>query len=304
MRIELSDIEAQKKAETSGSGEGTTEKNVPPVKKAETNSIREEIRLENAKMKDRPFREKMAYYADYYKWYVVAAVVTVLVATSIIKTVVLNKDYGINIVLLNTYETGPDEAGHAEAEAQLSEFLQLNPKKEIAVINSTMSFQPFMGDTYDIANTEKMTVLIANRELDLVAAESSVIEYYAQFEAISDLRTVFSEEELSELQANGWVYYTDASTFAYVDSDEYDPAVASTYTVDHFHPENITDPIPVALCLEGCDYLADLGYYAGFDEAYEDYQGSPQKTVIGIVANTEHPERSTAVLRYICGMDE
>ena len=56
-----------------------------------------------AEMKQKPFKERLAYFWDYYKWHTLAVLVFVIVAISYTVSILREPDYKVNGLLLNAY---------------------------------------------------------------------------------------------------------------------------------------------------------------------------------------------------------
>jgi hypothetical protein len=145
-----------------------------------------------------------------------------------------------------------------------------------------------------MAVNQRIMAMIQAGELDVIVTGANVFPYYADSEFFTDLRTLFSPEELAFYQ--DYLYYIDAAAIAAAQAQPTDVSAAETVLTDEqkaaifesrLHPENMKTPIPVGILMNDSAYI----------KATESYPADPP--VFGITVTTKRPENARAYLEYL-----
>ena len=172
--------------------------------------ISEEIRQQTVKMKDMTFRQKAGYIADYYKWPIIIAILAIIGIASFIHerlTATTNVFY-CEMINSNVYSEElcsllPD------FEATDKDF---NPKKEDMFIDYSMRIDKDNPDSTSMTYQEKMAAMFNVSQIDVVIANTAVIDDYASMDAFADLSTALPSDLYRKLQDQGYeVYYADVT---------------------------------------------------------------------------------------------
>ena len=67
-------------------------------------TLREDTKAEWDKMKDRPFRERLEYFWEYYKVHTIVAIIAVIFVAAMIRSYVTSKDYALFIAVVDSYD--------------------------------------------------------------------------------------------------------------------------------------------------------------------------------------------------------
>ena len=250
-------------------------------------TIWEETKKQGSKMKDRPLKEKIAYFWEYYHVQVLIGAGALAIVISIIHAIATSRDYALSVVMINSIASSMTEVTDVWT-SDLSELIEFDPKKYEVYIDSTI----MLGSDRATANEEyasqqKMAALISSASIDILISDSEQFERYAQNNSFADLRTVYSESELKAFE--GRIYYTDRNTFKDYESDANINvdinALQASYTVDHRDPSSMADPVPVGIYASGNTKIGNAGVYSHYT-ADDTYQGQPIEAVIGIPTNS------------------
>ena len=261
-------------------------------------TLREDTKAEWDKMKDRPFKEKLSYFWEYYKVHTIAAVIGVIFVVALIRSFVTSKDYALYIAIIDSY----DPSGEATQNwpEELADTIGFDRDDYEVFIDSSFSFgADGTSARADYVAAQKLTALLTSRSMDIMIADMTVFEQYAQNDCFVDLRTIYSEEELSAME--GLIYYTDAATFA-----DYQSAEANVYEkqllydIDHHDPSTMKDPVPVGFFAAEGTKVGDSGIYDHLADT-EAFQGHENEAAFGILQNTERYDNALTGISYLAG---
>lgn len=130
---------------------------------------------EREKLREMPFKKKMSYLWEYYKYHALVTIIIIIFLTSIIIDIIIPD---IKTVLYAAVINCPvDEAVMDEFEADFSELLQLNPKREEVNINTNFYFSD--NDEYTINLKQALVTYVAAKEIDIIIAPKSEFGNYA-----------------------------------------------------------------------------------------------------------------------------
>lgn len=247
-------------------------------------AVMDEFREEREALKNADFKTKWRYFLDYYKWHAIVTVLVIVAVISYIYGVVTAKDSALFGYFLNTYENSETSE---EFNNSLAEGLNIDLDQYTVTIDSTLQISTSEMTETTISSAEKLMVTIAAKEVDFVAANQETFLQYATTDTFFDLREIFTEEELEKYQ--DYIYYVDMDVVRekeeIVDSGSVETYVAKEY--DHFAPEEMGDPVPMALCIQDSPKLD--GYYYFTDKIVP----------LGIVVNTQRLDTTLAFIDYL-----
>ncbi len=261
-------------------------------------TLREDTKAEWDKMKDRPFKEKLSYFWEYYKVHVIVAIIAVIFVVAMIRSFVTSKDYAVFIAAVDSFDaTGETKGVWAE---ELADIIGFDKDDYEVYIDSTVQFGGDSASTQsDYVSAQKLTALLTSRSMDIMIADMTVFEQYAQNDCFVDLRDIYSEEELSSME--GLIYYTDAATFADYQSSEMNVyEKQAEYTIDHHDPSSMKDPVPVGFFAAEGTRVGDSGMYDHLKDT-EEFQGHENEAAFGILKNTERYDNAVTGISYLAG---
>ena len=247
-------------------------------------AVMDEFREEREALKNADLKTKWQYFLDYYKWYVIGGVAVLAFAISMIHSALTAKDNALFGYFLNTYA---EEEKTIACLNDFAESAEIDLNEYQVSIDSSLQYTAGSMDENSYTASQKIMVTIAASDVDFLAADESAFEYYANSDTFFDLREIYTEEELAIFQ--DYIYYVDMDVVrekeAVVDSGQFENYAAPVY--DHFAPEEMGDPVPIALCIQDCPKLADTYYFR---------KGA---VPMGIVVNTQRLDATKQFVEYL-----
>ena len=156
------------------------------------NSMHDEIREQNAKLKGAPLKEKLAYYKEYYlKTTIVAAVIILLVGSIAYSMLTAPSDTAFAAFFYNT--TGkPSDTGLID---DFVRHLDIDTKEHDAYIDASMYYTPDSTDMNTFMTMEKTMAVISTGELDVVVGGANVsmtLRRFFPMTCLPDLKTSYT----------------------------------------------------------------------------------------------------------------
>lgn len=226
-------------------------------------TLKEEIAENRSKFKHLSLGGKIKFISDYYRLYIFAAVIIVLLIISIIKTVKDN-DYetAINIIIANnTVVDWVEENDVLESYISDGFAPQIgadNVKKRV-LVNDYFLVADKRDSELSAINSQTITAMFAAAQIDVFIGDRKAIDYFASdidpfFTNLSE----FLNEEDYKLSEDLMIYYTykDKKTF------------------------------PFAIDITGTPFAVNAGFVS-------------DQVIIAIPDNTERPEAAIEFIRYV-----
>ena len=237
-------------------------------------------------MKDASFREKLSYFWDYYKWYVIGGIILIAMVVSLIRTQLNRRDSAFYVVLINFADL------NAEPETLESAFLEklgADPGEYEVNFDTTLTLHLDRLDEATNASAQKLTVMIAAKELDYAVMGEDLFRNYAYQETYKPLTDYLSAEEMAQYESEGKIFYIDrARVEEYKESlESYEPK--EFLFPDPFDPESMEDPVPMALLLDESRLLKEN--YICVDEG--------QRIFGAALINAPHEDALDLFINYI-----
>ena len=264
-------------------------------------SVNEEIREQRKKLKGAGFKARFEYFWDYYKIHTIVALAVIIFVVTMVRDIANNKPYALYAMFINSSGT--------DAQSILQDgFIQyagIDTQKEDVLVDTTANYVSSSLDTTAIATSEKVLALISAKSLDVMVADENTFGHFAGQETFTDLRDVFSEKELSQMDDR--IFYIDQSYIDYLASDEYKDSILSgkydssnkyavmvaeyeeSLSFPILSPKDMENPVPVGIKLTDSSVLTESGAYTST---------SP---VAGIVTNTQQVGNSKLFIEYLIG---
>ncbi len=260
--------------------------------------LMDEFKKEREDMKNQPFKKRLEYFWDYYKWWVIGgAFVLIALIVSIVNTAT-RKNAVLYVAMVNTVSHPMGDAESAitrpflEAEGYTS-------KKDTINFNTDFIFSapdeaddgssPSYADTMGFSSRENLAVYVSAGDVDILCGSSDWYDIYSYNNFFADLSQVLSAEDLALYSDR--LYYMDMALMAdIVEKTEAD----ITYQYkdpypDGTKPEEMREPVPVGIILDDCEM-----YNNNFIPA-----DSAPHSVIGLIVNGKNGELSEDLIRYI-----
>lgn len=221
--------------------------------------LTDEIKEQHQKMKDMTFKEKFKYFWYYYKFHVIVIVAVLIFGGHLIHDVTSSKDYIFNGIMLNSSYLDQEPL-----EAAFAEYAGLDTENYDCFIDTLSTLSYSNSTDYDYSTFYKLVALVQTKDLDVLVLDGQICYNFAANGMVTDLRTIFTEEDLSAYEGN--IYYLDyADVRAMEAAGETDEAILAEYEArnsatledaaieaeSHRNPETMEEPIPVGI------YVAD-----------------------------------------------
>lgn len=245
-------------------------------------AVMDEFKEERAAIKNAPFKQKVEYFMDYYKWHVVVGILALILVVSIIVEVTNNKETVFYAGIVNAYMD--DEALEVIQEGCLS-YIEMDTSSQEIILDTSfyLDYETTSGD--HVTYLQKLVTLVSTGTLDALAADEVSFAHMAYSSMLMDIETVLTDEEL-ELYADRLVYI-DLEVLEEIEalndvgalSEEYPEYIIGS-------AEDMSEPMAVGFYIvEG----TNLGDNLSFTE---------DVAVIGIVANAENLDNAKAFIEY------
>lgn len=257
----------------------------------EEDNIKKAGKAQRAKLKGKPFKEKAAYFVEYYKYPVIAILIGAIIIYSVIASIAANKDYCFSAMMVNSVMI--DSESVSQSFAEYSEF---DTEKYTCYVDcgAMMSITGF-GES-DLATSTKFVAMIQSQDLDVVTMDSTNFYTQSLGESMIDLTTVLSKEDLEKHKDR--LYYIDYKDIEKKDQNLGEPSGSLYNQVDtfeeiredleiHRHPENMEKPILVGIIIEDSPLITKTQSYSGLIP------------VFGIIGNSPRIENAVNFLHYI-----
>ena len=184
-------------------------------------AFRDDLKKEKKKLSRLSFGEKLQYIFDYYKFWILGAVVLIGLVWSVGSTILHNKPTGFYAMLLNA--GGQDLSGQADEAAgeAFAEAAGLDDEKQKILVDTSATFNPNDQSQFSMAQNAKIAALYQSHEIDVMVADPGVFTYYALNGSFVDLRDVLDDETLAGYEVSGQVYYIDQHVQELLDQTDY-----------------------------------------------------------------------------------
>lgn len=226
--------------------------------------LRDEQKEQAAKLKDRPFKEKLSYFWTYNKGPVIIVIFIILFAIGIWQTTEKYDKNALRIIIADHY--GDD----IRTETLTSLYEAASDTPAALDFDSTLFLSAGYSETA-VAYTQKLYAMLSSNGIDVFIAPESVFEQYGSQGMFSDLSTLLSEEQLKKLTDNDDIFYVELEGDEDTEETENSTATAENTVVT------------AGIRLEGSQLLTDAGIEV-------------ENPCIGIPASAAHPEEA---LRFL-----
>lgn len=175
----------------------------------QNHSIHDEIREQNAKLKDAPLKEKLAYFKEYYLKTTLVVIAALIVIVCIgYSMITAPDDTGFAAYFFN-------HVGDSSDTTMLDEFVEyidLDTKEHDAYIDTAMHYNPDAQNYESVyVGIEKSWAVMSSGELDIIVGDQMAFDYFAKGGSFADITTILPEDLLDMFQDKLY-YYTDEET--------------------------------------------------------------------------------------------
>lgn len=243
--------------------------------------VMDEFREERAALKNAPFKQKAAYFWDYYKWHVIVTISVILLVSVMISQILSRKDTALYLAMVNAADITSEEL----PDNNFAEYISLDTDKSDIVYDTSMLIDFSSSNEYIVSSLEKFVTYVAAAQLDIVVSGEEVIQKYAHNEVFLDISQFLSAEQTAKYSP--YFYYIDYSVIEEIRiaQGNYDYDFVPQYP-DPGKPETMKQPVPIGIYVTDCPALTDRFSFTRADSGI----------ILSVVANTTHTE---TVSKYI-----
>lgn len=222
-------------------------------------SMHDEIREQNAKLKNASVKEKLLYFKDYYMKGTIIGIIVLIVVINIIHTIVSAPKFTAFGALL--YNTGGSFTDSSLLADDFAEYQQLDTVNGEVYIDGTYvySTDPEKMNEMVYLGIQKSQAMISAKDVDIITGDSVAFDYFANSECFLDVTTVLAPEVLERFKDQ--IYYV---------------TLAET-----------GETLPLGIIVTGAPKLTENYYYVG------------REAILGFVANSQNIDTAKAFLEYI-----
>lgn len=250
-------------------------------------AVMDEFREEREALKHGTPREKLAYFWDYYKWYVIGGAFALACVISLAHSILTQKDTALYVVTLNC--SAPDGTG--EYADTIGDIIGVDTDEYDLIFETSLYYTKDSMDENTYTTVEKLSVYAAAAQLDALMAGGDAFEQYANGDVFYDLRDLLTEEQIAVCEP--YFYYIDQAVVDERNRIADELGDVSTVDIpDPRHPEEMEDPIPVGIYIDGSSSFPS-------DTLYFNTEDAENGIAIGVYQNTEHLDNVLNYLDYL-----
>lgn len=159
------------------------------------NSLSDEIKEQNAKLKGAPLKDKLLYFKEYYMLTAFAVIIICAVAFSLVYTMVTAPDdTALGIFFYN--DTG--DSSSTRLIDGFAKYRGIDTAKHKVYIDSTMSYSPDFPDMDTYVSLEKAMAAVTSSDLDIIVGDTAVIDYFAKCGLFGDVTLLLPDDLLEK----------------------------------------------------------------------------------------------------------
>ncbi len=169
------------------------------------NSVNDEIREQRQKLKGKPFKEKWAYFWEYYRVATLITLAVLLMGGNILYTILTQKDSAIEVAMVNTFL--PQDADEELVGEEFLQYMGIDAKKMQTALYTNMTIDYEQISEMGMTNAQKLMAMVAANTLDIIVCDSSYLEQGIEGQMFLDLSTIFPADLLEQYADK--LYYAD-----------------------------------------------------------------------------------------------
>ena len=172
------------------------------------NGMHDEIKEQNAKLKDASLKEKLIYFKDYYLLRTILIIAAICTVGGIAYSIITSPDdTAFQAFLFNNTGDPFDDTLSDEYIV----YSGIDTKEHYVIVDTTLTYS---NETYtqDIRAAIDKTMSVLNTgELDIIIGDQMTIDYYALGDCFCDITTILPQEIMTQF-ADRLYYYTSEET--------------------------------------------------------------------------------------------
>lgn len=245
-------------------------------------AVMDEFKEERDSLRQKPLKDRLRYFWDYYKWHTILALLAVIIVIGLIRDIVTRKDSALFAVLLNAYPVAEDTDAFTE---QYAEYAKIDTDEFDVIFNATLRMGP-EPDEASLNASQMIMVHVAARDMDVMTMDALNFGNYAYNGTYMDLRDILTPEQMAAYEDR--LFYIDSAVVDELEKAREDPSAEPAIQYpDPGDPSSMSDPVPVGISLQDCS-LFNAYYTYGNDEGF-----------LGVVVGCPHTEYALSLIRFL-----
>ncbi len=171
--------------------------------------IHDEIRRQQAKLKDMTLKQKIGYVIYYYKWHILIVSALIIFLISFIHGYVTQKEEVFFMEVINSSVPSTDDPDLISAFEATAE--NYDPARQKMTVD--YSYIDLVNTDYlSMTNDQKVVAMLTAGTIDAMIAPPDVTDKYIATECFCDLREVLPKDLLDRLTDEGYEFYYDKNS--------------------------------------------------------------------------------------------
>lgn len=247
--------------------------------------LMDEFKEERETIKNADFKAKLKYFWDYYKLHTIIGASIVFFLVTMIYDVVTTKETAFFAAMVNSTAISPEDINAFQEDYMA--YAQIDPNEYMVQTDASLMSTATPKSELEMNAAQKLMIYTSAGQVDVMVCGADSFPHQASQGNFLDLREILTEEQLAKYEP--YFCYADQ---AVIDARNEIPTSGDFENAypempDPRKPEEMENPIPVALLVTDCTKLTDTFYFEG------DYIAA------GVVANTTHPENAVKFLDFL-----
>ncbi|MCI5584942.1 MAG: extracellular solute-binding protein [Lachnospiraceae bacterium] len=168
-----------------------------------TDSMKDEIRLQREKLNGQPFHKKWEYYWGYYKVPAIIILLAACMVGSIFHTILTRKETVLSVAYINAFPNVDD----TQFMSGFNSYLGINSGKQDTSLDSGFYLSDNPNNPYTATYAQKLSAMAMAGKLDVAVADEYYFASYANQGFFQDLTPLLSEAQMVQYQDS--FYYCD-----------------------------------------------------------------------------------------------
>lgn len=248
-------------------------------------ALMDEFKEERENIKNGTWQQKLAYFWEYYKWYVIIPAIIIFSLVWYIHHMITKTDDVLHGLFINAH-TMEAQTSADELAAEFIEDMKIDTKEYSVTFNTSINY--IAEDDSGTANYETIQAMmawIAAGTIDFMSGDKDAITDLAYKQYTVDLKEVLSEKEIAKYEPY-FLYIDEAVIEARSKAFENNEDGSDIAIPDSTKPETMEKPIPVMIDMSKCEALSEI-------------YGDTDSLVLGIANNAPNVETIVHFLEYL-----
>lgn len=260
--------------------------------------LMDEFKKEREDMKNQPFKKKLEYFWDYYKWWAIGGVAVIIAVIITISNIASRKNDVLYVAMVNVVANPLSDSKSNISDPFLSEH-GYSTNKNIINFNTDFLFYdspgtdsesaPAYSNTLGYSSRENLVVYVSAGDVDSICGGNDWMDFYAYNGFFSSVYDYLPEEIIE--QYSDKIYYMDMA-FKEELEKQAEEDITWEFTgeyPDGTKPEEMKDPVPIGVILDDSELFNNN--FLGVNET--------KKIVMGMVVNSPEKELTAELIEYM-----